>query len=91
MPGFGEASYVQPLTNAQISAVANHVRSTYGRGAADVTEAEVSAWRQGAPGTTLTLLAGLGMGIGVLTVTGTFAAWHWSRGRNRNANEPRHI
>ena len=84
MPGFDNASYVQPLTDAQVAAVANHVRATYGPGgSAAITEADVADSRRGGPASTLPLLAHLGMAVVALVVLALLAAWAWSLGHRR--------
>ena len=80
MPGFGDASYVQPLSDAQVATVANYVRATYGPGA-DITEADVSASRQGGPASSLPLMARAGLAVAALVVLALLAAWRLSRGR----------
>ncbi len=50
MPRFDEKSYVDPLTNEQIAAIANHVLTHYGPGnAKQVSAADVQLARQGGP------------------------------------------
>ena len=52
MPRFDAKSYVDPLTDDQIAAIANHVLSNYGNGVADVTPAQVARVRSGNAGPT---------------------------------------
>ena len=50
MPRFDAKSYVDPLTDEQIAAIANYVLSNYGNGVADVTPAQVARVRSGNAG-----------------------------------------
>ena len=84
MPGFGEASYVQPLTDAQVAAVANHVRATYGPGTPAITEADVATSRRGGPPSSLPMLARDGVAIAVLLVLALLGIrWKTSHRRER--------
>ena len=86
MPGFGDASYVQPLTDAQVAAVANHVRATYGPGTPLVTEADVATSRQGGPSSPLPLLARPGLAVAVLIVLALLGV-RWQRARRRDRED----
>jgi len=49
MPSFGEDSYVQPLKDDQIAAIANYVLAQYGNADVTVTPADVAVARNGGP------------------------------------------
>lgn len=80
MPGFGDSSYVQPLTDAQIAAVANHVRVSYGPGTSTITEGDVATSRQGGPPSPLPMLARGGMAIAAILVL-VLLGLRWRRSR----------
>ncbi len=86
MPGFGEGSYVQPLTDAQVAAVANHVRMTYGPGMPAITEADVATTRQGGPPSSLPMLARDGAAIVVLLALALLGI-RWKKSRRRGQED----
>lgn len=49
MPNFGEDSYVQPLSNDQVAAIANYVLMQYGNASVHVTSEDVETVRRGGP------------------------------------------
>ncbi|UTD27772.1 cytochrome C [Bradyrhizobium sp. WD16] len=57
MPGFGEKSLVQPLTDTQIASVSNYVLKTFGNASAKVTPQDVATIRAGGPEALLAKLA----------------------------------
>jgi mono/diheme cytochrome c family protein len=67
MPGFGDRSFVQPLSDTQIAALATFVRQTYGPGDT-VSDQQVALARQGGAASLLLALARWGMAAGVVLV-----------------------
>lgn len=49
MPSFGEDSYVQPLKDDQVAAIANYVLAQYGNANVTVTPDDVAVARNGGP------------------------------------------
>lgn len=82
MPGFGDDSYVQSLSDDQVAAVGNYVRASYGPGA-DITVAEVSDSRQGGPASSLPLMNRVGMAAVLVSLT-LLTLWRWPRGHTRS-------
>ena len=69
MPGFGEASYAQPLSDGEIASLATFLRQTFGRGDS-VSEKQVALARSDTSLPILLLLARTGMAAGALFVLG---------------------
>jgi mono/diheme cytochrome c family protein len=82
MPGFGEGSFVQPLSDQQVAAVATFVRQKFGPGDS-VTEADVATARKGGPGSLLLPIVRVAMTVGALIAL-TLAIWMIRR-RNRRS------
>jgi mono/diheme cytochrome c family protein len=83
MPAFGENSYVQPLTDAQIATLATFVRQTFGPGDS-VTEQQVQLARAQSSVSMLLLLARAGLVLAALVLIGV-VAWRMRRGGTRGA------
>lgn len=77
MPGFGEASFVQSLTNAQIADLATFVRQTFGPGDS-VTEKQVAVARTGSSFSIILLVVRSAMVLGALLLAG-IAFWRLRR------------
>ena len=56
MPGFGENSYVNPLSDRQIADIANYVLANYGNPDVAVTPQDVATARAGGPAPLLATL-----------------------------------
>jgi mono/diheme cytochrome c family protein len=73
MPGFGEKSFVQHLSDSQIAALATFVRQTYGPGDT-VSEPQVAIARHGGAASLLLSIAHWGMAAGVALAV-LFCVW----------------
>lgn len=83
MPGFGEASYVQPLNDGEIASLATFLRQTFGPGDS-VSEKQVALARSDTSIPILLLLARTGMALGALVVLGLIV-WRLRRRRKAGA------
>jgi fructose 5-dehydrogenase cytochrome subunit len=82
MPSFGEGSFVQSLSDAQVAQLATFVRTTFGPGDA-VTEAQAATARNGGPASFLLALAKVApFGIVAILVA---AGYFHTRRRSRRA------
>jgi len=82
MPSFGEGSFVQSLSNAQVAELATFLRPTFGPGDA-VTEAQAATARKGGPASLLPGLAKVALfGIVVILVA---AGYFLRRRRSRRS------
>ncbi|QIL83502.1 cytochrome c [Diaphorobacter sp. HDW4A] len=84
MPRFDEKSYVDPLTNEQIAAIANHVLQHYGPATTGtVSAADVQHARQGGPQPALARLQPfIAPTLGVVALLTVLVLW-WLIGRRR--------
>ncbi|SHM43898.1 Cytochrome c, mono-and diheme variants [Sphingobium sp. YR657] len=81
MPGFGEGSFVQSLTDRQVASLATYLRHSFGPGD-DVSEAEVSVARAQSSTSILLLLARTGLVIAALLIFG-LAIWRLRRRKEK--------
>jgi mono/diheme cytochrome c family protein len=80
MPRFDSLSYVDPLTDEQIAAIANHVLIRYGNSAARVSDTDVAIARRGGPRPLLAQAQPfMAPALGVLLLLGVFSAVQWWR------------
>jgi mono/diheme cytochrome c family protein len=77
MPRFDDASYVQPLTDAQIASISNYVLQTFGDPKVQVTAQAVATARKGGAASPLIELVdyGLPLAVAVAVALLGFAAW----------------
>src|SRR5262249_10213273 len=80
MPSFGEGSYVQSLSNAQVAELATFVRATFGNGDA-VTEAQAATARKGGAASHLPELARIAL-FGIVVILAA-AGYFFMRRRSR--------
>lgn len=83
MPSFGEGSFVQPLSDQQIAAVATFVRQKFGPGDS-VTQADVATARKGGPASLLLPMVRVGMAVAALIAL-ALAIWLVRRRRGSGA------
>jgi hypothetical protein len=83
MPGFGEGSFVQSLTDTQVADLATFVRQTFGPGDR-VTEKQVSVARSGSSISIILLVVRAAMVLGALLLAG-IAVWRLRRTSGRKA------
>jgi mono/diheme cytochrome c family protein len=83
MPGFGETSFVQPLSNLQIAELGTFLRQTFGPGDT-ISEKQVEIARSQSSLSILLLMARTGMILLALMLIG-IAAWRLRRGGLRGA------
>lgn len=82
MPGFGEASYVQPLSDGEIASLATFLRQTFGPGDS-VSEKQVALARSDTSLPILLLLARGGMAAGAIFALGLIV-WRLRRRRRKS-------
>jgi fructose 5-dehydrogenase cytochrome subunit len=83
MPRFDEASFVQSLSDPQVSAIAGYVLKQFGNPAALVTPAQVAIVRRGGPPSPLLKLAPLALPALVLAGLAVLALILWLLSRRR--------
>jgi hypothetical protein len=81
MPGFGEKSFLQSLSDEQIATLATFVRQTFGPGDA-VSVAQVATARKGGPSSMLLPIARIGL-VAVAVVLFGLALWALRRRAHR--------
>lgn len=85
MPGFGERSFVQPLTDHQIASLATFLRGTFGPGG-DVTEKQVAVARAQSSLSMILLMARTGLVLAALVLIG-IVGWRLRRPKRLPAGQ----